>query len=41
VDDVNMFGVPNPGLGIPRHPADPARPFETPRQVRLRARLQW
>ena len=36
-----LFGVPNPDFGMPRNPADPASPFETPRQVRLGARLEW
>jgi hypothetical protein len=36
-----LFGVPNPDFGTPRNPADPASPFETPRQVRLGARLEW
>ena len=36
-----LFGVPNPDFGVPRNPADAASPFETPRQVRLGARLEW
>ena len=36
-----IFGVPNPDFGTPRNPADPTSPFETPRQVRLGARLEW
>jgi hypothetical protein len=36
-----LFGVPNPAFGTPRNPADPASPFQTPRQVRLGARLEW
>ena len=36
-----LFGVPNPAFGTPRNPADPASPFETPRQVRIGARLEW
>jgi len=36
-----LFGVPNPAFGTPRNPADAASPFETPRQVRLGARLEW
>ncbi len=36
-----LFGVPNPDFGAPRNPADAASPFETPRQVRLGARLEW
>jgi hypothetical protein len=36
-----VFGVPNPAFGAPRNPADATSPFETPRQVRLGARLEW
>jgi hypothetical protein len=36
-----LFRVPNPDFGRPRNPADPTSPFETPRQVRLGARLEW
>jgi hypothetical protein len=36
-----LFRVPNPDFGTPRNPADPTSPFETPRQVRLGARLEW
>jgi hypothetical protein len=36
-----LFGVPNPAFGTPRNPADPASPFETPRQLRFGARLEW
>jgi len=35
------FGVPNPNFGLPQNPADATSPFETPRQVRLGARLEW
>ena len=35
------FGVPNPDFGMPQNPADATSPFETPRQVRLGARLEW
>jgi hypothetical protein len=36
-----VFLVPNPDFGKPQNPADATSPFETPRQVRLGARLEW
>jgi hypothetical protein len=34
-------GIPNPDFGQPANPLDFTSPFETPRQVRLGARLEW
>jgi len=35
------LGLPNADFGQPRNPVDSTSPFQTPRQVRLGARLEW